>query len=332
MSVKMYSCIAKCFFLGTTAAFFSMCTPKSDTTMPLKNEALIEVISLGTKTDFRFKGLALNAKDSMAYLGSWDRKEIVAVSLADGKAAVLSSSYSKRLNGMGCFFQNGILYAVMNEVDDNPDARPLSVLVMFDVSKHEAIRSYEAKGAGGRNHFNHVVVDDSGIAYISNTLKSSIWSVDTTNPLDSLKLLVQHVDLSWVHGIDLSPDQTILYATSYKAGIRFLHLSDLKFSAFRDTTTAGDDGIKYYAGYLYGVGHNAIKRYALDRTGTAIVRTDTLLKDHEMFNDPRCLDIEDGSLYCLSNIELEPVTFRGEQKPSRLAALDDSYLIRIPLD
>jgi WD40 repeat protein len=291
----------------------------------------IEVINLGTGTEFRFKGLGIDLKANNAYLGSWDKKEIVVVSLSTGKHEILKTKYSGQLNGMDCYFKNGKIYALMNDVDDTSGAKPISVLLVFDSKTGKLISNYESVGLNGRNHFNHVVVDDNGVAYISNTLKSRIDRIDTTDPKGCITSLVEHKDLSWVHGIDLSPDGTRLFTTSYKGGVRIFDLSTHSFYPYRDTILAGDDGLKYHQGSLYGVGRNSIKKYTLNDTETQIIKTDTLLKDHETFNDPRCLHIENGFLYCLSNIEFEPVTFRGQQKSSRKTALTDSHIIKLKL-
>lgn len=131
------------------------------------------------------------------------------------------------------------------------------------------------------------------------------------------------------HGIDLSPDGTILFTTSYDGGIKFLHLATLSFSDYRDTRTAGDDGLKYDNGYLYGVGKNCIKRYQLDGSLRRVVKADTVLTNHEFFNDPRCLHVANGYLYCLANIAFEPVEFNGRR--FRETALTDTYLIKMKL-
>lgn len=287
----------------------------------------IEVISLGTGREFRFKGLTIDVKNGVAYLGSWDKKEIVAVSLKDKKHQRIPTKYSGRLNGMGVYKRGDKLYAVMNEVDDTPGANPLSVLVVIDAATREVLRSYEAKGKNGRNHFNHVAVDGNGIAYVSNTLKSGIFTVDTNNSADSLKLLVEHEDLSLVHGIDLSEDGAMLYTTSYHGGIKFYDLKRKVFSSFKDVSTSENDGLKYYQGYLYGIGKNALKRYTLNTTGDAVVKTEILLADHPFFNDPRCLHIEDGWIYCLANIEFQPVIF-GQEQDNGKKPFNDTYLLK----
>jgi hypothetical protein len=297
-----------------------------------QSESTIEVIKFGTGTSFKFKGLAIDTKNSAAYLGSWDKKEIVVVLMASKKHEVLKTKYSGKLNGMDCYLKNGIVYAVMNDVDDDPQHQPISVLILFDAVTQKVIRAYEAKGVDGRNHFNHVVVDDAGVAYISNTLKSNIFFVNTKDPKDTLKEFIHHSDLSWVHGIDISPDGTKLFTTAYYGGIKFLDLRTKTFSAFRDVTTAGDDGLKYYEGFLYGVGNNSIKRYTLDETQNKVVKIDTLLSNHAYFNDPRCLHVENGFLYCLANIEFEPVTFTRQNKPFSGAKLRDTYLIKLKLE
>jgi hypothetical protein len=291
----------------------------------------IEVIPLNTGQKFRFKGLSVDVGNENIYLGSWDKKELVVVSLKDKTHKVIPTNYSGRLNGMGVYLKHGKLYAVMNEVDDKPEAQPLSVLLVIDVSTGTVLHSYEAKAVNGRNHFNHVVVDNNGIAYISNTLKSNIFTVDTKDPADKLKKLVEHKDLSMVHGIDISPDGTRLFSTSYTAGIKFYDLKSKTFSSFTDTSTSENDGLKYYGGYLYGIGKNALKRYTLNEAGNAIVKTEVLLSDHEFFNDPRCLHIENGWVYCLANIEFQLVDVgrntRIDKKP-----FTDTYVLKLKIN
>jgi hypothetical protein len=291
----------------------------------------VEVIKLETGREFRFKGLAIDLKTEKAYLGSWDKKEIVIVSLKEKKHSIIKTGYSGKLNGMGVYIKRDKLYAVMNEVNDSPNARPVSVLLVIDITNNYVLRSYEAVGAKGRHHFNHVAVDDNGTTYVSDTLKSSVYTVNTNNPSDSLKQLIEHRDLSLVHGIDLSADGSRLFTTSYDGGIRFFDLRTKSFSSFRDLATADNDGLKYYEGCLYGVGNNTLKKYTLNEAEDGIMRTEVLLSDHEFFNDPRCLHIEAGYLYCLANIEFEPVEFRRSGKTTRKTPLSDSYLIKLKL-
>lgn len=58
--------------------------------------------------------------------------------------------------------------------------------------------------------------------------------------------------------------------------------------------------------------------------------SEVLLRDHERFNDPRDLHIEDGVIYCLANIEHDAVTFsRGTARQGR--AQDDTHLVEYRL-
>lgn len=289
------------------------------------------VIPLQTGKMFRFKGLAIDEMTSTAYLGSWDQKQIVAVSLKDKIHRVISTPYSGKLNGMGCYIRDRSLYVVMNEVDDDPQHKPISVLLAYDLDKNVITRTYELKGVGGRNHFNHVVVDKNGVAYISNTLKGNVLMVDTRDPKSSFKTLIQHDDLAWIHGVDLSPDGNKLFMTSYESGIRIFDLKSGKFSPYKQKSTAGDDGLKYYKGSLYGVGQNTLKKYQLDKTETSVIEIDTLINNHRFFNDARCIHIWDRTLYSLGNIELEPVTFRNAQIKPKTKAFEDTYLIKFGL-
>jgi hypothetical protein len=276
-----------------------------------------EVIPLHTGQAYLFKSLAVDTHGQRIFLGSWDRKELVVVDLRAGTHRVIESRYRGRLNGMGVYLRGDRLYAVMNEVDDAPDARPVSALLVIDASSLLVLRSFELVGIGGRHHFNHVVVDPSGVAYVSDTLKSTIHTVDTTREGAALAPLVEHPDLSWVHGLDLSADGQRLFSTSYRGGIRIFDLRTRTFTAYRDPETAGDDGLKYHRGRLYGVGGGAIREYALDAAEQAVISTRVLLRDHALFNDPRDLHLEGDWLYCLANL--------------RLGSLADSHVLKLEL-
>ena len=230
---------------------------------------------------------------------------------------------------MGVCLRGSTLYAVMNDVNDDPQANPVSVLLVIDVADHKVLRSYEAKGSNGRHHFNHVTADDHGNVYVSNTLKSAIYTVNTTVAGDTLKQLVAHNDLSWVHGIDISPDGARLFSTSYGGGIKFFDLKSKTFSSFRDTTLNENDGLKYDNGYLYGIGKNSLKRYTLNRDETAVLKTDILLRDHPFFNDPRCIHIEGGWIYCLTNIDFAIADF--DRKASTRKSFEDTYILKYKL-
>jgi hypothetical protein len=65
----------------------------------------IEVIALKTGTAFRFKGLAIDPMTSTAYLGSWDKKQLVVASLDGSSHGVIKTKYSGKLNGMGCYLR-----------------------------------------------------------------------------------------------------------------------------------------------------------------------------------------------------------------------------------
>jgi hypothetical protein len=286
--------------------------------------APVEVVRLGTGTGYRFKGLALDPDAQVAYLASWDRRRLVAADLRRGTHRAIPTAYDGRLNALGVCLRGGLLYAVMNEVDDAPAARALSVLLVIDTRDLRVLRAYERRATGVRHHFNHVAVDARGVAYVSDTLQAAIWTVDTTRSDARLSLLVTHPDLTRVHGLDVSPDAPRLFATSYGGGIKFLDLATGRLLPFSDRATAGDDGLKYHRGALYTAGRNAIRRFVLNESQDAVVRSEVLLQDHALFDDPRDLHVEDGRIHCLANIELARP--RAGRPP-----LQDSHLLVLPL-
>lgn len=291
----------------------------------------VEVFPLRTGTTYRFKGLAVAPDGRRLFLGSWDKKQIVLVTLSPSSVTEVDSPYRNRLNSMGVYLRGDTLYAVMNEVDDAQNARPVSALVLFDTRTERIIRSYEVRGdRTGRHHFNHVVVDVNGRAFVSNTLKGSIWTVDTRDPRASLELLIEHPKLRLIHGITLAATDRLLYVTSYEAGFGVIDLDALTYASLQQPDSRGNDGLRYHRGFLYAVGQNTLTRHRLSSDGRRVLSSTVLLKDHPYFNDPRCLEIVGDSLFILANIEHAPVSFR-DGGTRRNDALTDTYVLRYPL-
>ena len=299
---------------------------------PLPDSAArdVEIIPLHTGTAYRFKGLAVAPDGARFFLGSWDRKQIVAVRGAPSLLVEFDSPYRGRLNGMGVYLRGNTLYAVMNKVDDG-NAQAVSALVLFDIRSGKTIRSHELRGDGsGRHHFNHVIVDADGRAYISNTLKSGIWTIDTRDPGARLEHLIVHPGLRMIHGIAFGADERTLYVTSYEDGLGIVDLDTLHYESLQQPDTRGNDGIAYHRGFIYAVGQNALTRHRLDGDGRRVLDSIVLLRDHPQFNDPRCLQIVDDSLFILANIEHAPVSFR-QGGFRRRDWLTDTFVLRYPL-
>jgi hypothetical protein len=292
----------------------------------------VEVIPLHTGTTYRFKGLAVDDDGRRFFLGSWDRRQVVSVARQAPAPSVteLVHPFRGALNGMGVFLRDGRLYAVMNEVDDAPGGRPLSALVVFDAATGAALRTFTVRGdRSGRHHFNHVVVDRLGRAYVSDTLRGSLWSVDTRGPAGTPSPLLAHPALAMIHGITLDPGERRLYVTSYEEGLGVVDLASPAYRSLGRPDSRGNDGLAYHRGFLYGVGQNTLTRYELSADGGRVVGAEVLLEDHPYFNDPRCLDVVGDTLFVLANIEHAPVRFRSGA--GRRDALSDTYVLRLPL-
>lgn len=292
-----------------------------------------DVIGLGTGIKYKFKGMAITEDGRYGYFGSWNQKEIVKIDLKSKEIKVLDSPYNGKLNGMGTYIRNGRLYALMNEIDDHADARAISVLLVYNLQTDELINTYEAKGdSDGRHHFNHVVVDAMGTAYISNTLKQSICIVNTQIPNNKIDYFISDEELIMIHGLDLSDDESTLFCTSYKGGIKIIDISKKKLLAYSNPDDNRNDGLIFYNNFLFGVGGNTITRYELNSDKSRIVDTQIVLRDHAIFNDPRCLQMIKDDLYCLANIEIKPVRLRRTNNKARTEALTDSHLIKLRVD
>ena len=288
----------------------------------------LEVIPLNTHRDYRFKGLAISRDGTAAYLGSWDRKEVLSIDLKTSAVERFSSPFSGRLNALGTLIHDDRLYALLNEVDDAPNSAPLSALALFDIGTGTMLRAHTLSATPGksRHHFNHVVVGPDRMAYISDTLHGAIYRVDLREPNAAPYLWVVEEALALIHGLALEPSHSVLFVTSYEEGLGRIDLNTGTYASFKNPDSRRNDGIRYHRGAIYGVGGNAVSRYRLNAEMTAIVDTQALIVNHPSFNDPRCIDIVGEVFYVLANIEHDPVQFRRQADAHGESQMDTSIL------
>lgn len=291
-----------------------------------------EIINLETGKKYKFKGMAIQQDGRYGYFASWNQKEIVKINFETKTQQVLETPYNGKFNGMGMVIKHGNLYAVMNEINDSQPEKAKSVLLIFDLNSNKMINCFELLGdSTGRNHFNHVIVNSNQVAYISNTLKSRIDFVDTKLPNNKIKPLIEDSKLEMIHGMTLSDNDKLIFFTSYSNGIQSYNIATKKITQIGNKLENQNDGLVYIDGNFYGVGHNMLKKYLLDKAEERIIKTDLVVEDHENFNDPRCLQIIDNTLYCLANIETKPVRFDKRNVQPQENTLNDSYVIKLKI-
>lgn len=284
------------------------------------------VHALGTGVAYRFKGLAIDRASSRAYLASWDRRQLIAVDLEHGTHREIPTPYAGRLAALGVHARDGALYAVLNDIDVRAGAHAISALVVIDLATEKVTRAYEQRADGPRHHFNHVVVAADGTAYVSDTLHATIHAVDTRDATASFAPLVVDPRLGRVHGVSLSDATPRLFATSYDGGLSIYDLERRAFVGEPYAAAAGDDGLAYACGALYGIGLERLTRYALDSTESRVTDAQVVVLEHASFNDPRDVWVEDDRITCLANMELAPVSPHRRGRPAI-----DTHLLEIPL-
>ncbi|MBK6918109.1 MAG: hypothetical protein IPH07_11970 [Deltaproteobacteria bacterium] len=154
-----------------------------------------------------------------------------------------------------------------------------------------------------------------------------IHVVDTIDPAAAIEPLVVDPRLGRVHGIALSDAAPRLFATAYEGGLSIYDLPGQRFLGEPFAAAAGDDGLAYVEGALYGIGGDRLTRYVLDADQARVVRSEVIVHEHESFNDPRDVWAEPGRLTCLANMELDPVAPHRRGR----AATDTSLLeVQLP--
>jgi hypothetical protein len=286
-----------------------------------------KLLKLNTTDSLHLTGLAIDHKNQMVYFGAPLKQEIVKYNLKNKKWSFIKTPYSGKLNPVGVHFKNGLLYVSMNQ---NTSENQVSAFVVIDLKTSKVIHQFETKPTNERNQLYHIVVDSKGIAYISNIPKGAVYTVNTLDKKDSLKLFIQDKSLGWIHGIDISDDQTKLFVTGYVGGIQIIDIKTKTFIPLAQKIKSDNDQLKYYKGSLYGTGGNFFKKYTLNQSETDISKTDTLIQNHAYFNDPRQFVLYNDAAHILTNNGFEPFDYRNGRF-SRKDTLTDSYLLKYNL-
>ena len=285
------------------------------------------LFNLGTTDSLHLTGIDIDLKNQIAYFGAPNNQEIVKYDLKTKKWNYIKTKYSNQLNPVGVHFKNDLLYVTMNQ---NTSENQISAFVVIDTKTNKLIRQYETKPTNKRNQFYHIAVDNKGIAYISNIHKSSIYTVNTLDESDSLKVFINDESLGWIHGIDISDDQSKLFITGYVGGIQIYDLNKKALLPLIDTVKSDNDQIKYHKGSLYALGGNFFKKYSLNSNETDVVKVDTLIANHSYFNDPRHFVIQNDIAHILTNNGFKPFDYRNGRF-SRKDTLTDSYILKYNL-
>jgi hypothetical protein len=223
--------------------------------------------------DLAPENLAYDSKGNNFYLGSMTKRKVIRCSqtgkctqFADGLGTVLGL----KVHGSGLWLLN------------NADTE--SALIHYDLGSASVIRKYSVAGSG--HNFNDLAIATTGDVYLTDTRAGAVWHL--ANGAADLTRFPGRFEFA--NGITLSPDESLLYVSTFPEGITVV---DLKTHAATpiarpaDLCLANIDGLYFYNRALIAIQNGFITprvaRFNLSRNLRAIERFEILERRNPIF-------------------------------------------------
>ncbi len=219
------------------------------------------------------ESMAYDPKGKSFYLGSMRKGKVVRCSptgncaqFADGLGTVLGL----KVHGRGLWLLN------------NADKE--SALMNYDLASARVIRKHAVAGSG--HLFNDLAIATSGDVYLTDTRAGAVWRL--ANGSDDLTRFPGRFESA--NGIALSPDESLLYVSTFPDGITIV---DLKTQTATPITRpaglclAAIDGLYFHSGALVAIQNGfmtpRIARFSLSRSLRAIEGFEILERRNPLF-------------------------------------------------
>jgi hypothetical protein len=173
-------------------------------TQPVSRSAPAFVVGEGDLTP---ENLAYDPKGKQFYLGSMRKGKVVRCSPAGNCAQFaggLGTVLGLKVHGSGLWLLN------------NSDTE--SVLIHYDLASARVIRKYAVAGSG--HNFNDLAIATSGDVYLTDTRAGAVWRL--ANGAADLTRFPGRFESA--NGIALSPDEGLLYVSTFPDGIAVVDL------------------------------------------------------------------------------------------------------------
>jgi sugar lactone lactonase YvrE len=240
------------------------------------------------------ESMAYDAKGKQFYLGSTKKGKLVRCS-ASGACQQFVSGLDEVL---GMKIDDGVLWLASN-------SRRESALLRYDLASG-ALHKYAISGEG--HEFNDLVIGHSGDVFVTDTPAGEVWRL-TPGGAELEKIGPK---FPFANGIAISPDDRLLYVSTYPDGT---HVVDLKTGESRpigrpdNLCLATIDGLYFYRGALIAI-QNAIMtprvvRFHLSRDLRSIERFDVLERRNPLFDGITTGVVVDGDFFYMANIQDE---------------------------
>jgi hypothetical protein len=184
-----------------------------------------------------------------------------------------------------------------------------SALIHYDLASARVIRKYAVTGPG--HTFNDLVIAASGEVYLTDTRAGAVWSL--ANSAGNLTRFPGRFEFA--NGIALSPDDSLLYVSTFPNGITVV---DLKTRAATPAARpaglclANIDGLYFYRGALIAIQNGfmspRIARLRLSPNLRGIEKFEILERRNPLFEGVTTGVVVGSDLFYVANIQDEKQT------------------------
>lgn len=287
----------------------------------------LSVLELNTEKELYPEGLAVDVANKHIYLNSTNQNKIVSSDFNGKTQTDVKTKYYSALRGTGLLFDNKYLYALgNNNYDTIKNAKHTSVLQIIDSKTHKLLRSFEMISTK-RTLFNDITLAKKGIAYITNTSENAVYAINTSRGNSKFEEVIKSTEIENPNGISISDKNDKLFIATDN-GIRIYDLRNKMLLQYKDSLTAGIDGLKFNNGKLFALQNGQLVSFQLDEKQETIISSQVLIKSHYTFDAPTSLCIIDNLIYVLANSQFSKRN-RIENRLIDKTQLTSTYILTI---
>jgi len=276
--------------LRGTREFDAILSAVREATPPVGHSKPAFVVAEG---DLAPENMAYDPAGKNFYLGSMRKGKVVRCS-PSGDCAQFAGSLGTvlglKVHGSGLWLLN------------NADKE--SALIHYDLASARAIRKYAI--AGGGHLFNDLVIATNGVVYLTDTRAGAVWRLAN----GSADLTRFPGRFQAANGITLSPDERLLYVSTYPDGITVVDLKTQTATPIARPAglcLAAIDGLYFHGSALIGIQNGPmtprVGRFSLGRGLRSIEGFEILERRNPSFEGVTTWVVAGDEFFYMANIQ-----------------------------
>jgi hypothetical protein len=276
--------------LRGTREFDAILSAVREATPPVSHSTPAFVVAEG---DLSPESMAYDPKGKNFYLGSMRKGKVVRCSPAGDCAQFagnLGTVLGLKVHGSGLWLLN------------NTDKQ--SALVHYDLVSARVIRKYAVDGSG--HAFNDLAIAATGDIYLTDTRAGAVWRL----PIGAAGLTRFPGRFESANGITLSPDENLLYVSTFPDGITMVDLKTqiaTPIARPAGLCLAAIDGLYFHAGALIAIQNGfmtpRIARFSLGRDLRTIENFEILERRNPLFDGVTTGVLAEDEFFYMANIQ-----------------------------